>query len=344
MPRRKVQRQFKQVDDFVRGQIIGAKKFGASYRQISSFVGHSLSTVHHVWNRWIVDGQKSRKKGAGRKKMITEDRHLYRLAITDRQATSTELSKLWNECIVVPRCGSTVRRRLISSGLRACHPMLSLPLTPIHRRLRYDWCKNRVFWNNEWTRIVFSDGSRFCLFKNDGRTLVRRRCNERESEECIVKRHTASTRGIMVWGAISYNSKSPLVRFRGIMNALNYISDVLEPVAIPFLNSLPDAIFQQDNARPHTARVVRSFFNENNVNLSDWPARSPDLPPIENVWDYVGRKISNSRRRITNEEQLWVAVERAWNDVSQGTIRNLFDSMQRRVRMVLKVRGRGINY
>ncbi|GFV57739.1 transposable element Tcb1 transposase [Trichonephila clavipes] len=73
---------------------------------------------------------------------------------------------------------------------------------------------------------------------------------------CVMHRHTGSAPGIMVWGGIGYHSRTALVRISGTLNSQRYISEVLEPVVLPCLQGLATAIFQQDNAPPHVARIV----------------------------------------------------------------------------------------
>ncbi|GFW54874.1 transposable element Tcb1 transposase [Trichonephila clavipes] len=68
--------------------------------------------------------------------------------------------------------------------------------------------------------------------------------------------HTGPAPGIMAWGGIGYHSRTPLVRIAGTLNSQRYISEVLEPVVLPYLQDLATAIFQQDNARPLVARIV----------------------------------------------------------------------------------------
>ncbi|MBJ5570490.1 transposase [Salmonella enterica subsp. enterica serovar Typhimurium] len=101
-----------------------------------------------------------------------------------------------------------------------------------------------------------------------------------------VERHAARQRGVMVWGAIAMDSRSPLVRIRGTMTARRYVSDVLQPVALPYLQRLQNAVFQQDNARPHTAIISRQALQ--GTPMLPWPPMSPDLSPIEHVWDVIG--------------------------------------------------------
>ncbi|GFT33273.1 transposable element Tcb2 transposase [Trichonephila clavipes] len=85
----------------------------------------------------------------------------------------------------------------------------------------------------------------------------------------------------MVWGAIAYNTRSPLVLIRGTMTAQRYVHDILQLHVSPLMQRLKRAIFQQDNARSHTARVSQDCLCT--VTTLPWPARSPDLSPIEHI-------------------------------------------------------------
>ncbi|GFU35715.1 DDE_3 domain-containing protein [Trichonephila clavipes] len=85
----------------------------------------------------------------------------------------------------------------------------------------------------------------------------------------------------MVWGAIGYDSRSTLIVMRRTLTGKCYVDDILRPHVGPFLNDLPEAIFQQDNVRPHTARVAQDFLRH--FQTLPWPARSPYLSPVEHV-------------------------------------------------------------
>ncbi|GFX87745.1 transposable element Tcb1 transposase [Trichonephila clavipes] len=106
---------------------------------------------------------------------------------------------------------------------------------------------------------------------------------------CVMHHHTGPAPDITVWGGIGYRSRSPLVRIVCTLNSQRYISKVLEPVVPPYLQSLATAIFQQDNARPHVARIVQRFFFIHQIELLPWPVCSPDLSPIENMWSMVAQ-------------------------------------------------------
>ncbi|GFX76439.1 transposable element Tcb1 transposase [Trichonephila clavipes] len=152
-------------------------------------------------------------------------------------------------------------------------------------------------WVVEWNEVVFTDESRICLLHHDGRIRVWRHCGERMLNSCVIHRHTDPAPGIMVWGGIGYHSRTPLVRIAGTLNSQYYISEVLESVVLPYLQGLATGIFRQDNARPLVARIVQRFFVNHQIELLPWPARSPDLSPIENMWSKNTSKVSLNQCR-----------------------------------------------
>ncbi|GFV72729.1 transposable element Tcb2 transposase [Trichonephila clavipes] len=88
----------------------------------------------------------------------------------------------------------------------------------------------------------------------------------------------------MVWGANVYNTRSPLVLTRGTMTAQRLVHDILQTHVLPLIKGLPRTIFQQNNARPHTPRVSQDCLST--VTTLPWPVRSPDLSPVQHIWDH----------------------------------------------------------
>ncbi|UYV83242.1 hypothetical protein LAZ67_23000264, partial [Cordylochernes scorpioides] len=338
MPGHRKRRQFKQTDAFTRGMVIGLKRAGWSIRQIAADTHPGASTVHRLWRRWLEQGNVAiyRNVGATRVTSARVDRRILRQAVAAPQATCTAILQHVQDTLDHSISTRTISRRLVANGLHSCRPLRRLPLTPPNRRQRLEWCRARSTWMTEWHRVVFSDESRFCLSSDSRRVRVWRRRGERSNPAAIVERPTVRQRGIMVWGAIAYDSRSPSLRIQGTMTAQRYVDDVLRPVTLPYLQGVPNALYQQDNARPHTARISQQALQD--VQMLPWPPYSPDLSPIEHVWDIIGRRL-HALPQPHSEDELWQMVEREWRAIPQDAIRTLIDSLPRRVAACIAVRG-----
>ncbi|KAI4884693.1 hypothetical protein NFI96_001291 [Prochilodus magdalenae] len=97
----------------------------------------------------------------------------------------------------------------------------------------------------------------------------------------------------MVWGGISLEGRTALhVLARGSLTAIRYRDEILRPLVRPYAGAVgPGFFLMQDNARPHVAGVCKQFLQDEGIEAMDWPARSPDLNPIEHIWDIMSRSI-----------------------------------------------------
>ncbi len=98
--------------------------------------------------------------------------------------------------------------------------------------------------------------------------------------------------------------------------------------------------FQQDNAPCHKAQIISDWFleHDNEFTLLKWPPQSPDLNPIEHLWDVVEREIRIMDVQPTNLQQLRDAIMSIWTKISEECFRNLVESMPRRIKAVLKAK------
>ncbi len=117
----------------------------------------------------------------------------------------------------------------------------------------------------------------------------------------------------------------------GTMNAERY-KKVLEQHMLPSRQR----VFQQDNAKPHTAAITTVWLRSRRVRVLNWPACSPDLSPIENIWHIIKRKI---RQRPRTLQQLETYIRQEWDQVPTPKLQKRITSMPRRLQTVLKRRG-----
>ena len=99
----------------------------------------------------------------------------------------------------------------------------------------------------------------------------------------------------------------------GNLIGICYRDEILQPFVVPALQQIgPNAVFQDDNARPHRCVAVHAFIQQEDINQMRWPACSPDLNPIEHLWDEIGRRIQNYPP-AQNCAQLLQQLSEQWN-------------------------------
>ncbi|GFV77712.1 DDE_3 domain-containing protein [Trichonephila clavipes] len=125
---------------------------------------------------------------------------------------------------------------------------------------------------------------------------------------------------------------------RGALTGQHYVDDILRLHVGPFLNGLPGVIFQQDNARTHTARVAHAFLRH--FQTLPWPVCFPDLSPLEHVWDQLKRQMPSCHP----VHDLELAVEDFWAHLPQDNIRCLINSMPDRVEACITAGGGPTRY
>ncbi|GFX43604.1 transposable element Tcb1 transposase [Trichonephila clavipes] len=249
-----------------------------------------------------------------------KDRQIVCMKLTDRSVTSRTIAQPLESVTHHSVSARTIRRRVQQNDMSVRRPLLGLTLTQNHRRLRHQWYDERRMLAAEWNEVVFTDESRICVQHQNFRIRVWRHRGERMLNSCVMHHHTGPAPGIIVWGGIGYNSRTHQVRNAGTLNSQRCISEVLEPVVLPYLQSLATAIFQQNNAQPHVARIVQKFFVNPQIELLPWLAHSPDLSPIENMWSMVAPRLTQITPPAATPDQLSQRVEAAWSAVPQGYI------------------------
>ncbi|GFW71942.1 transposable element Tcb1 transposase [Trichonephila clavipes] len=122
------------------------------------------------------------------------------------------------------------------------------------------------------------------------------------------------------------------------MTAQWHVHDILQPHVLPLMQRLPGAIFQQDCARLHTARVSQDCLRIVITLLP--PARSPDLSPIEHRWGLLGRRVGHPT--ILNE--LKAILHQIWNEMSQDIIQYFYASMPDCIASCIRARRSSTGY
>ena len=190
---------------------------------------------------------------------------------------------------------------------------------------------------------MFSDESQFVLFRSDRRQRVYRHRGERFVDACVREQSRFGGGGVMVWACICHGHKSELVFVQGALNAQSYRDTILQPVVVAFIRR-HNVTFQQDNARPHVARICNEYLQANNVDVLLWPAFSPDLSPIEHLWDVLDRGVRRRHPAPTTQAELRRAVHEEWDNITIRQINCLINYVHRRIRAAIGLNGGHTRY
>ncbi|GFY05058.1 transposable element Tcb2 transposase [Trichonephila clavipes] len=209
----------------------------------------------------------------------------------------------------------TVARHLHKGGIFVRRSERCLPLKVDHRRHRLQWRREHKNWTfNQWSHVLFTDESRFSTRSDSQRVLICREIGTRFYTSNIKERHHYGGPGFLVWGGIMLNGETELHIFdRGSVIGDRYCEEVLLPHVCLFRGDIgPDFIFMDDNARTHRTIAVEDLLESENITRMDWPAYSPDLNPIEHVWDALGRRIAARSHHPENTHQLKQILIEEW--------------------------------
>ncbi|GFV10178.1 hypothetical protein TNCV_3661301 [Trichonephila clavipes] len=336
-------------DDFMRGRIIGKIKEGRKITDVAREFDIAHGVVSRLWKSFKTTGMYSRRHGGGRVRSTTpaEDRYIVLSAKRNRRTTAQQVANKFLAASGKQISRKTVARRLRGGGLYARRPVVCVPLTRQHRTARLQWCREHHNWTKQDRAcVLFSDESRFSLSSDCRRQLIWRESGTAYRPENIQEKDRYPTCSIMVWAGIMINGRTRLhVVANGTMMGQRYIDELLLPHVRLFRGAVGDKfVFMDDNATCHRTLAVRDCLDSEGIQRLVWPARSPDLNPIENVWDALGKQVAGRNYPPTNKNTLIRALTEEWDKLPQQLLDNVVQSVVRRVERCITLHGGHIPY
>lgn len=310
---------------------------GVRKAQIARDLFLARSTVGAIIARGGVPAQKR----PGRPRLIQPrtERVLLREVSSNPRVYATELAEELRPLVKVSP--STVRRALRRNRLASRVARRKPLLKKRHRRARLAFALAHLHKPlSFWARVLWSDESKFCRFSALRRRVWRVPGSALSSRNIngAVKHNGGN---VMVWGCFAASGVGVLEHVDCRMDAERYIS-ILERnlVAAKRALRLPrNFIFQHDNDPKHTAGKTKAWLAASGLRVLRWPACSPDLNPIEHLWELLDR-----RRKDAPELPLLERLQYAWSTISRDECKKLVESVPRRLRAVVEARGGHTRY
>src|SRR5215469_12370996 len=239
-----------------------------------------------------------------------------------------------------------MRSALKGVGMKSAVKQKKPLLKASHIKQRHSFAVKYQHWvEDDWKRVIFSDETKINRLGSDGRKWVwKKSCS---SVGSILPQHVSKTvkydgGNLMIWGCMTVHGVGWMCSIDGGMDATLYTSildDYMFTTVDDFGMGRDDFVFQQDNDPKHTSKLAREWFDKHSVELLDWPAQSPDLNPIEHLWQHLKRKLVAYEKHPTSMHELWQRVQTEWEKIDKDICAKLIESMPKRVAAVLKAKG-----
>jgi len=318
-----------------------------SIRQVAQKTGVPSSTVGRI-SKQVIPDKENIPRGRPPKLSSQDKRHLVNKIKSGQLDNAVQGMEFVNSINPQPVCAQTVRNALKEQGLKSVVKKKVPLLVSRHRRARLKWAQKYQHWTEEdWKRVIWSDETKILLIGSDGRVYTWKEPGESLSDRTTTPTVKHGGGRIMVWGCMGWNGVGVLTEVEGKMDAAQYV-EILEgglEESVEKLGLDRDTFyFQQDNDPKHTSGLAQGWLQDQGFQVLDWPAQSPDLNPIEHLWNHVKKRLRQYSHPPSSLHDLWDRLVFEWDNIPSEVCQNLISSMPRRCEAVIKAKGAHTKY
>jgi len=336
----------KELSAPIREKIIEKAQRGLSSLKIAQDLNLKASTVRYNITKFKKTGTVISRARQGRPKKldVKHERLIVRKVKCDPRKTCTVMALELEKENQLKVSAETLRRILRANGFNRRVARKKPLLKPRHKQHRLKFAKEH---HNKplsfWKRVLWSDETKMRLFESDGKVYVWRHPNEDFKEKNVVPTVKHGGGSVMLWGCMSAAGTGRLRFIEGIMDRFLY-KEILTSEMLPSAQTLigRNYIFQRDNDPKHTSKIVKEFLAQKKVRVLDWPAMSPDLNPIEQIWQLL--KVKVKARNPSGIPALKTIIQEEWNKIAAPVCEKYVNSMTRRLQAVINANGAHTKY
>ncbi|QRV82134.1 Transposase [Ceratobasidium sp. AG-Ba] len=320
---------------------------GHTHPEIKARMPISAGSITNICARYRPDLVKA-VGGRPRKLNPTETRYAVRLVTNHNSVSTRRATQALCELTGQTMHRKTVTRALKRAGLRPVKAIKKPKHTPQHILDRIAFAEAHRYWTMEdWKRVLWSDETKINRLGSDGVHWAWVRQGETLTDRQVIPTANFGGGSVMFWGCMGWSGTGFGCRLERSLNKELYLEILGDEFSrsLEYLGMEPgEVIFQQDNASSHKAKVCLKWFEDHGIEVMEWPANSPDLNPIENLWAELKRRLGEYEDPPGGILELWERVQDVWNSFGEDYCQKLIESMPRRMAMVLRRKGKAIPY
>jgi transposase len=340
------------ISDNLYNLVISLLQEGETVREVAKTVGVSISTVSRIGQKECSD--RILHKGGRRQALSAADkRYCVRMVTKGNLDNAVKVKKMLEKDHEITVSADTVRRALRGGGLGAIEKPKKPLLSKANVRKRIAWCKAHKDWTvDDWKRVVWSDETKINRFNSDGRVWAWIRDGETLSPKHVKVTVKHGGGSIMLWSALTYVGTGWMCKIDGNMDKTLY-KEILEDEQSQTIDFVcrklslqrDQVVFQHDNDPKHTSNLVKDYLKEQDYKIMEWPPQSPDLNPIENMWQLLKIRLNEFETPPKGVQELYERVTKVWYDViTKEECQKCIESMPKRIKMCLKNKGYWTDY
>ena len=328
-----------------RDRILVLHEFGKNQVEIAKEMNVSRGCVQKTLARFKENGSHEDRKRSGPKKKTTkrEDNKILNTSLKNRRLKAREICSIFNENAMNQVSTSLIKKRLCAAGLKGRVAARKPLLRKVNQQKRLAWAKFHENWTvQQWKKVLWSDESKFEIFGGKRSVYVRRYDGERFKKECLVPTVKHGGGSVIVWGCFGGEKLGHLIKIEGIMDQKVY-HNIIQRHVVPSGKEIyrGQYTFMQDNDPKHTSKYCKKYLNELEsrkvLKMMEWPPQSPDLNPIELLWEELDRRVR--KLNPTSASHLWTILQDSWKNLDPEYLMKLIKRMPRICKAVIKNKG-----